>query len=83
MWGGAGGAGAEPGPHEWEVRTRQRNRSSSMALAGGSCGPSTHGLPFHGLCLPTTSASALLLWSHPMLAPACAHPGAFAPSQAR
>ena len=82
MWDGAGGAGAEPGPGEWEVRTRQRVRSSPKALAGGSHGLSTHGLPQSGPCLLITSVPALLLWSHPMLAPACAHPSAFSPSQA-
>lgn len=81
MWGEAGGAGAEPGPHEWEVRTRQRGRSSPTALAGGSRGPGAHGLAQPHRCLPTMTVPAPLLWSHPMLAPACARPDAFAPSQ--
>lgn len=50
-----------------------------MVLAWASShGPSIHGPPKPCPCLLTTSVLALLLRSHPMLAPACAHPGAFA-----
>lgn len=81
MWGRAGGAGVEPGPCEWEVRTRQKGRSSPTVLAEGCSGPSAQELPQPHACLPTMSVPAPQLWSHPMLEPSSAHPGAFTPSQ--
>lgn len=83
MWGGAGGAGAEPGPREWEVRTRQwgRSRRSPTALAGGSHGPSTHGLPQPSPACPPRVSQHCCCGATPCWHQSVHTHGAFAASQ--